>query len=104
MKNNYDKKRMDGKKITIGLLLDTDELPAWLYESIHKITALDYVDIAVLIYNDSEGTQLHEAEGNQHQSGKRFNPFFCKKIFAPNCRRYLASTCAREKWSEPSRC
>ncbi len=77
MKINYDKKRMDGKKITIGLLLDTDELPAWLYESIHKITALDYVDIAVLIYNDSEGTQLHEAVGNQHQSGKRFNPFFC---------------------------
>lgn len=61
---------MGSKKITVGLLLDVDELPNWLYESIGLILKSDCASFNLLIYNDkSEASPLYAGiESNPEKS------------------------------------
>ena len=41
------------RKIKIGLLIDGFYVPAWMHETIKKITEADYIDVAVVVKNQS---------------------------------------------------
>src|SRR5205809_3059642 len=40
-------------KIKVGLLIDGFSVPAWMHETIKRITQTDYIDVAVVVKNQS---------------------------------------------------
>src|SRR4051812_10534070 len=40
-------------KIKVGLLIDNFSVPAWMHETIKRITQTDFLDVAVVVKNQS---------------------------------------------------
>ena len=41
------------RKIKVGLLIDGFSMPAWMHETVKRITQTDYIEVAVVVKNQS---------------------------------------------------
>jgi len=80
---------MPKKKLRLGLLLDSFEVPAWIYLMLKKIQKSDYAEINLIVLNDipneKKGTNSRIKQGQKYFLYKLYKKFDDKFFYSnPN--------------------